>query len=77
MKRQYIRAVDYRIYHLASRSARFDNMVSGYIIKVVEGVKSQVKAHFFNPSNPNSLLDLLSNFKFAGDTNLIHEKAAM
>lgn len=40
-------------------------------------VKSQVKAHFFNPTDPISIIAFPFTLKLACDTNRIHEVAAM
>lgn len=36
-----------------------------------------MKAHFFDTSDPISIIGFLATFKFACDTNRIHERADM
>lgn len=60
--RHYIRVVDFRIYQLAIRSARYDNAVSCYIAKTVKKVESQMKAHFFDPDGPFSIIGFSAPF---------------
>lgn len=77
VKKHYALAFDYRTYHLANRSSLYDVTVSSYIVKLVMKIKSQMKAHFFDPKDPISIIGFLATFKLACDTNKIHEGVAM
>lgn len=59
------RAVDYRTYRLANRSAKYDDTVSSRISKLVKKVKSQMEAQFFNPKENISIIGFLATFKLA------------
>lgn len=77
MKKHYALAVDYRKYRLANRSPRYDDTVSSYVAKLVKKIKSQMKAHFFDPKDPIFIIGFLATFELTCDTNKIHEGAAM
>lgn len=77
VKRNYGRAGDYRIYCLANRSTYDNETVSGYISKMGKKVKLQMKTHFFDPSEPISIIGFFAICKPACDTNVIREGVAM
>lgn len=56
-KKHYMAAIAYRTYRLASLSPRYDNTVSSHVAKLFKKVKSQMKAHFFDPKDRSPSLD--------------------
>lgn len=48
--------VDYRTYCLYNRISRYDDTVLSYVAKHFLKVRSQMKAHFFDSKNPNSII---------------------
>lgn len=44
---------------------------------MVKKFKSQMMAHFFNPSDPDSTIEFFPTFKLSCDTNNVHENADM
>lgn len=77
VKKHYITAIDYRSYRFVSRSPLFDNTVSNSVAKLVNRVILQMKAHFFDPKEPISIIGFLATFKLASDTRKIHKGTAM
>lgn len=77
VERRYSRADNYRIFRLASRSPRYDETKSSYIFEEVTEIKLQLKADFFDPSNPVSFFGFLATFTLACNTNRSLERAPM
>lgn len=75
VKRHYSRAIEYRTYRLANRSTCYDETVSSKISKMMKNIKSQMKAHFSDPSDSISIIDFLTTFRLACNINRIHEEA--
>lgn len=44
---------------------------------MVKKVASQMKEHYFDPSDPISIVGFLATFKLVCDTNCVHKEAAM
>lgn len=55
----------------------YDETELNYVANAVKKVKSQMKAKFPDQSNSISIIGFVTTFKFACDTNRIHEKAVM
>lgn len=47
-KKYYAQAHDYQMYHLTSKSLKYNGTVSSYIAKLIKKVKSNMKEHFFD-----------------------------
>lgn len=66
----------YHTYRRGKESTRYGETVSSYIAKMVK-VKSQMKAHFFDPKGLIPITEFVAAFKISCDSNRIHEDAAM
>lgn len=63
IKMHYTAAVDFRTYRLARHSHHFDDTVSSYVTKLVNMVRLQMKAQFFDPKDPNSNIEFYGNIQ--------------
>lgn len=70
----YAHEVEYTTYRLENCSLRYEKLVSSYIAKLVKKVKLKMKARFFDPRIPKSIIGFLVTFKISSDTNSIHER---
>lgn len=77
VKNHYVLEAHYRTHCLANRSPRYDDTASSYVAKLVEMFELQMKADFFEPENPVSIIGFFATFELACDTNKIHKDAAM
>lgn len=74
VEKYYTQTVDYRKHRFANRSPKYKDTVRGYITKLVNKVKFQMKAHLFELIEPISIIAFLASFKLACDTNIIHQR---
>lgn len=77
VKKHHALVGNYRTYRLANFSSRYNDVVSSSVAKIMKKVKSQIKAHFFDPKDPISIVGFLATFKLPCDMDKIHEGATM
>lgn len=66
-----------KTYRLADRYQQYNGTISKYIFKLGRKVKSPIKAHFFHPKHPISVIEFLATFKLACATNNIYKGTAV
>ena len=69
------KALDYRTYRLSDRSQHYDRVVAKKVAKMAKMMEVQLRSHFFDATDPISILAFLPQFKTACDTNGVHEGA--
>lgn len=77
VKRHCVHAIDFQTYRPDNHSTHNYSTVSHFRTKILKKIESKVKAHFFDPSNPISIIGFVATLKLVCDTNRIHEGATM
>lgn len=70
-------ALEFHMYRLANTSSRYDNEVGRNVVKWAKRLQALIETSIFNPVNPISIINLLSSFNKAYDTNSIHDRAVL
>lgn len=69
--------LEYRSDQIVDKSKKNDGTVFSYIAKLINKVKSQMKAHSVGPKDPINIVRYLSTFTSACDTDLTRKVIAM
>lgn len=77
MKKNSAQTLDYRTRPSLNKSPTNDETVFRYIAELIKKFKWHMKLHYFNPKEPNSIINFPATFKLACDLNRIDKEAVM